>query len=224
VDHNNVETPAYYYHTLRNELIDVAGNPTRLRDFHAAVAFAVVWTIANREGFPERKWEDLTREEKANIGIAIQREVSRACGWQFGVLREYSDTSTSVPDAIIFGVPVEIKTSTRSWFGIRAAQVDHWAILFDIDPVHGDIRVGLFFIKSEHLTEADNDASKKSLNADALREVEWLIEANFLGQVYRAPGERNAEIRKAEKAAEKALRDASKLASKLADQAAKAAA
>jgi hypothetical protein len=187
--------PFQQYNVLYNELLHIENSAERKRTLDNSMRLARDWTIANREGHPQRTWVDLSRDEKACFGVAVQRECSRNLGWRTGVFAEYSDANTTnVPDAVITGIEVEIKSSSQGWFGIRSKQVGHWALLFDSDNVIGDYRLGLLFVELEHLTDSKNDASKKSLTASALKAVDWVVTSNFLSEPSEFPRWRLKEI------------------------------
>lgn len=138
-----------------------------------AVADAYKWTTL------DRPWDFLKREEKAVMGVGIEREVCQALGWPRGVFSEYNDGDKEAPDTVVAGIHLEFKSSTRTWFGMRKKQIGHWSIMYDVNPTLRTYRVGLLFVEEWMLTKVENDASKKSISKIALENTRWIIDGDF---------------------------------------------
>jgi Restriction endonuclease NaeI len=156
---------------LRDSIIQSAGGESAIADALPQLLQDAIDFVIDPVRTARNSIVDLDNVEKTFIGLKVEH-----------FLRDFLNVPSGLRDLVIDGTDVDIKNTVSTTWTIppETYRSNEPCLLIAIADAEKKFWLGLIIAKSEYLTKAGNRDSKKSVSAEGLRHILWLVEGAAL--------------------------------------------
>lgn len=151
---------------LEGKILHGAGGLDNLRADFPLMMRRIIDNVVDAPRTGRRIYDELEKTEKTYIGTRVEIELRAHLGFLKGKL-----------DLVIDGHDVDVKHTMGSTWMIPEEAIDKPCILVAADEDQETCYLGLVIASLDHCTQGKNKDSKRSISAEGMAHVLWLVKA-----------------------------------------------